>query len=74
MSNAQATNCRIQPGRGENSELINGPRSASQPDGHAHMHGVFMANGHTDVLTSNRAKILRCIRCGACQNPCNLAI
>ena len=51
-------------------EFINGPKSASQPDGPEHMHVVFMDNGRTDVLASNCKEILRCIRCGACQNVC----
>jgi L-lactate dehydrogenase complex protein LldF len=51
-------------------EFINGPRSANQPDGPEHMHVVFMDNGRTDVLASNCREILRCIRCGACQNVC----
>ncbi len=51
-------------------EFINGPRSANQPDGPEHMHVVFMDNGRTNVLASNCRQILRCIRCGACQNVC----
>jgi L-lactate dehydrogenase complex protein LldF len=51
-------------------EFINGPKSACQPDGPEHMHVVFMDNGRTDVLASNCKEILRCIRCGACQNVC----
>jgi len=51
-------------------EFINGPKSANQPDGPEHMHVVFMDNGRTDVLASNCREILRCIRCGACQNVC----
>ena len=51
-------------------EFINGPRSPNQPDGPDHMHVVFMDNGRTDVLASNCREILRCIRCGACQNVC----
>jgi len=51
-------------------EFINGPKSATQPDGPEHMHVVFMDNGRSDVLASNCREILRCIRCGACQNVC----
>jgi L-lactate dehydrogenase complex protein LldF len=51
-------------------EFINGPKSPGQPDGPEHMHVVFMDNGRTDVLASNCREILRCIRCGACQNVC----
>ena len=51
-------------------EFINGPRAASQPDGPQHMHVVFMDNGRSNILASNCREILRCIRCGACQNVC----
>ncbi|MEI7954455.1 MAG: lactate utilization protein B [Verrucomicrobiota bacterium] len=51
-------------------EFINGPRSANQPDGPEHMHVVFLDNGRSNVLASNCREILRCIRCGACQNVC----
>ncbi len=51
-------------------EFINGPKSTKQPDGPEHMHVVFLDNGRTDVLASNCKEILRCIRCGACQNVC----
>jgi L-lactate dehydrogenase complex protein LldF len=51
-------------------EFINGPRSANQADGPEHMHVVFMDNGRSNILASNCREILRCIRCGACQNIC----
>jgi len=51
-------------------QFINGPRAENQPSGPRHMHVVFMNNGRTDVLASNCREILRCIRCGACQNVC----
>jgi len=51
-------------------EFISGPKSPAQPSGPKHMHVVFMDNGRTDVLDSNCREILRCIRCGACQNVC----
>jgi L-lactate dehydrogenase complex protein LldF len=51
-------------------EFINGPRSSNQPDGPEHMHVVFMDNGRSNILASNCRPILRCIRCGACQNIC----
>ena len=51
-------------------EFINGARSATQPDGPEHMHVVFLDNGRSNVLASNCREILRCIRCGACQNVC----
>jgi len=51
-------------------EFINGPKAADQPSGPEHMHVVFMDNGRSNVLASNCREILRCIRCGACQNVC----
>ncbi len=51
-------------------EFINGPRAAGQPDGPEHFHVVFMDNGRSEVLASDCREILRCIRCGACQNVC----
>ena len=51
-------------------EFITGPRPPSQPNGPTKVHVVFLNNGRTDVLASNCRKILRCIRCGACQNVC----
>ncbi|MEN9975323.1 MAG: hypothetical protein RLZZ282_1329 [Verrucomicrobiota bacterium] len=51
-------------------EFINGPRAPNQPDGPEHMHVVFMDNGRSDILAGNCREILRCIRCGACQNIC----
>ena len=51
-------------------EFIKGPRSPLQPSGPREMHVVFMNNGRTDVLESKCRDILRCIRCGACQNVC----
>jgi len=51
-------------------EFINGPRSANQADGPEQMHVVLLDNGRSNVLASNCREILRCIRCGACQNVC----
>jgi L-lactate dehydrogenase complex protein LldF len=51
-------------------EFINGPRSTRQPDGPEHLHVVFMDNGRSRILASKCRQILRCIRCGACQNIC----
>ncbi|MEN9990919.1 MAG: hypothetical protein RLZZ224_621 [Verrucomicrobiota bacterium] len=51
-------------------EFIKGPKSPEQPSGPNNMHVVFMNNGRTDVLESKCREILRCIRCGACQNVC----
>jgi len=51
-------------------EFINGPKSASQPDGPEEMHLIFVDNGRTEVLATECRDILRCIRCGACLNVC----
>jgi len=51
-------------------QFINGPRSANQPSGPEHMHVVFLDNGRSRILASKCKEILRCIRCGACQNVC----
>jgi L-lactate dehydrogenase complex protein LldF len=51
-------------------EFIAGPRGSGQPDGPDEMHVVFVDNGRTDILASECREILRCVRCGACQNVC----
>jgi L-lactate dehydrogenase complex protein LldF len=51
-------------------QFINGPKPADKPSGPEHMHVVFMDNGRSKVLASKCREILRCIRCGACQNVC----
>jgi L-lactate dehydrogenase complex protein LldF len=51
-------------------EFINGPRAAHQTEGPEHLHVVFMDNGRSKILASNCREILRCLRCGACQNVC----
>jgi len=51
-------------------QFINGPSAENQPSGPEHMHVVFLDNGRSDILASDCSKILRCIRCSACQNVC----
>lgn len=51
-------------------QFINGPRAARQPSGPEEMHVVLLDNGRSTVLASDCREILRCIRCGACQNVC----
>ncbi len=51
-------------------EFLAGPRGRAQPDGPEEMHVVFLDNGRSDILASDSRAILRCIRCGACQNVC----
>ncbi len=51
-------------------QFIGGPKAKGQPHGPEQMHVVFVDNRRTEVLDSNCREILRCIRCGACQNIC----
>lgn len=51
-------------------EFLNGPRTPGRPSGPEQMHVVLMDNGRSSVLASDCREILRCIRCGACQNVC----
>lgn len=51
-------------------QFIRGPRSAEQPSGPEHMHVIFLDNGRSRILEGSCREILRCIRCGACQNVC----
>lgn len=49
--------------------LINAPRS-NEPDGPTELHVVLVDNGRSEILGSELAEILYCIRCGACLNVC----
>ncbi len=51
-------------------QFIHGPRATGQPSGPDEMHVVLLDNGRSTVLASDCREILRCIRCGACQNVC----
>ncbi len=51
-------------------QFIGGPKANGQPHGPQEMHVVLVDNRRTEVLASNCREILRCIRCGACQNIC----
>lgn len=51
-------------------QFISGPRLPEQPSGPDEMHVVLMDNGRSETLATNCREILRCIRCGACQNVC----
>lgn len=50
--------------------LLSGPRRAADPDGPEQLHLVLVDNGRSDILQSDLAEILTCIRCGACLNIC----
>lgn len=51
-------------------QFINGPRPPSKPDGAEKMVVIFVDNGRSSILGSEYREVLRCIRCGACQNVC----
>ncbi len=51
-------------------QFLNGPRSPQRTDGPEKMVVIFVDNGRSTVLASECNEILRCIRCGACQNVC----
>ena len=50
--------------------LITGPRRPGEPDGPEELHVVILDNGRSDILATEVAEILYCIRCGACLNVC----
>jgi L-lactate dehydrogenase complex protein LldF len=50
-------------------QFVNGPRSLGK-DGPDKMVVIFVDNGRSSVLGGEYRDILRCIRCGACQNVC----
>jgi L-lactate dehydrogenase complex protein LldF len=53
--------------------LLTGPRRTgpeAEGDGPNELHVVLVDNGRTEVLGSELAEILYCIRCGACLNSC----
>ena len=54
--------------------LLTGPRrqhpDGTEPDGPDQMHVVLVDNGRRQILASEVAEILACIRCGACLNHC----
>lgn len=57
-------------------QFIGGPRPATTPsapeqiDGAEKMVVIFVDNGRSAILASEYREVLRCIRCGACQNVC----
>jgi L-lactate dehydrogenase complex protein LldF len=58
------------------SNVLSGPRraghdgQAGEPDGPEEFHVVIVDNGRSQVLASELAEILYCIRCGACLYAC----
>lgn len=58
------------------SNIITGPRrrdddrDRDESDGPDHLHIVLVDNGRSELLGSDLAEVLYCIRCGACLNTC----
>ncbi len=50
--------------------VVTGPRREGDSDGPEQVHVVIIDNGRSDILGSDIAEILACIRCGACLNIC----
>lgn len=50
--------------------ILTGPRRKGELDGPEEFHVVVLDNGRADVLRSEFAEALNCIRCGACLNVC----
>src|SRR4029078_11297844 len=50
--------------------MTQGPRQPGEPDGPEEGHPVLVANGRGALVGSPYEDVLRCIRCGACQNIC----
>ncbi|SMB24218.1 putative oxidoreductase subunit with NAD(P)-binding domain and ferridoxin-like domain [Sterolibacterium denitrificans] len=50
--------------------VLTGPRAAGESDGPEHMYFILVDNGRADLVGSEYAAMLRCIRCGACMNHC----
>jgi L-lactate dehydrogenase complex protein LldF len=50
--------------------VITGPRREGDVDGPEQVHVVIIDNGRSEILGSDIAEILTCIRCGACLNIC----
>lgn len=50
--------------------FFTGPKRADDLDGPEAMHVIVLDNGRSQILQSEFAAMLRCIRCGACLNHC----
>jgi L-lactate dehydrogenase complex protein LldF len=50
--------------------FITGPKRAADGDGPEQLHVVLVDNGRSNILRTDLAEILTCIRCGACLNAC----
>ncbi len=50
--------------------FITGPKRAADSDGPEQLHVVLVDNGRSNIMRTDLAEILACIRCGACLNAC----
>jgi L-lactate dehydrogenase complex protein LldF len=50
--------------------VVTGPKRAGDADGPEQVHVILLDNGRSELLGSEFAEVLRCIRCGACMNVC----
>lgn len=50
--------------------ITNGPRRAGELDGPEELHIIVLDGGRSDILKSGYRSMLKCIRCGVCQNIC----
>lgn len=48
----------------------NKPRGEAAQDGPKEVHIIIIDNGRSKILGSHYKKMLRCVRCGTCQNIC----
>ncbi|MCG3209319.1 MAG: Lactate utilization protein B [Anaerolineae bacterium] len=50
--------------------FLTGPRRPTDGDGPEQLHLILVDNGRSQILQTDLAEILTCIRCGACLNAC----
>jgi len=50
--------------------VLTGVKQPDESDGPQHMYFILVDNGRADLVGSEFAAMLRCIRCGACMNHC----
>jgi len=50
--------------------LFTGPKQSTDVDGPSAFHIIIVDNGRSEILASEAAEVLNCIRCGACLNHC----
>ena len=50
--------------------FLTGPRNGDTLKGPEEMHVILLDNGRIDLINTEYQDVLKCIRCGACQNVC----